>query len=839
MSVMSGLFDLVESGIVLVFPTEESARAFSVRYVQERKRGLKASSVIAFDTFYSLLLSSDGGRTAAGDVDRLLFSEYAASVLSDRFRYFVSHRYPEVKERLAPYLRSMLQGLPESHGVSKRDGRAEADIALLEHEYRRYLVSLGLYEPSFEELSVPVFSADHALVMPSAFPKEERAVEALEGNPRVRFIEAPFPSGLTIRRYGNEKEEIRALFIAIRSLLDDGVPFSDIVISTSAEERLRPYLEEESYLFDIPLEFVAGRSPLSYPSGAFLSSLSEIYTTRYSLQALKRFFLNPAIPFRDHDALVSFIEFAVANSISSAPSFEHDRYLRIPKAMGGDWYRTLRFTLDKLMAETDPERIIPELHALMGGLLADEQFSGNAEDADVYSFAMDALSSFLSAVRRAEEKGYSSSRPLFPLFISYLRDTRYVPRGRGGGVRVYPLTQDAALAVRHRFIIALNDEESARTVRKASFLSDYEIEGERSEEDITRDIIACYSSFSDDLVLSASSETYAGFALPLSILESVDSYAPDDPWRSESSFPECGRIYPLQRTGFERGHVTAMRDIPAEEDLTSSLHGVPLEKPLRISFSSFDDYRHCPFVYALRHRFGLDRPLSFEVATLDAAEMGNRLHRVLERFYQMDERSADEDIPRIFSEEMEAWKSGEGMGAYAMRATDLIVSYLRSVYLGNLIEVARRMDELSRPLEEGGLESWLSRTFEEEGFLLSGKIDRLAFSAAGEGLVIFDYKSRGSFSGAEAGRKGYQMYIYRLLTESAYEGKGVDAAYFVTLRDGAVSSFPMERSDEDIIGEIAAAASSMAEGDWHAISSDENCQGCDYRSICRRRFVVR
>lgn len=839
MSVMSELFDLVESGTVLVFPTEESARAFSVRYVQERKRGLRASSVIAFDTFYASLLPAEEGREAAGDVDRLLFSEYAASVLSDRFRYFTSSRHPEVRERLAPYLRSMLQSIPEAHGIAKRDGRAEADIALLDHEYRRFLASLGLYEPSFEELSVPAFSAGHALIMPSAFPKEERAAEALRDESSVRFIEAEFPSGLVLERYGNEKEEVRALFIRIRALLDQGVPFSDIVISTSAEERLRPYLEEESYLFDIPLEFVAGRSPLSYPSGAFLSSLSEIHETRYSLQALKRFFLNPAIPFRDHDALVSLMEFAIANSISSAPSFENDRYLRIPKAMGGDWYRTLRFPLDRLMAETDPDRILPELHALMGGLLAEGQFSLNAEDADVYSFAMDGLSSFLGAVRRAGMKGYSSSRPLFPLFISYLRDMRYVPRGRSGGVRVYPLTQDAALSARYRFIIALNDEESARIIRKASFLSDYEIDGERSEEDITRNILSCYSAFSDSLVLSASSDTYSGFALPLSILESVERSAPGDPWRSESSFPECGRIYPLQRYGFERGRAAAMRDIPADEDLTYSRRGLPMERPLRISFSSFDDYRHCPFVYALRHRFGLDRPLSFEVATIDVAEMGSRLHRVLERFYAEDERSADEDIPRIFSEEMEAWKNGEGMGAASMRATDLVVSYLRSVYLGNLIEAARRMDELSRPLDDGGLEVWLSRTFEEEGFLLTGKIDRLAFSAEGEGLVIFDYKSKGSFSGAEAERKGYQMYIYRLLAENAHEGKSVDAAYFVTLRDGAVSPFPMDSSDEDIIGEIASVASSMAEGDWHAVSSDDNCQGCSYRSICRRRFVIR
>ena len=839
MSMVSDLFDLVEAGTILVFPTEESARAFSVRYVQERGKGIKASSVLAFDRFLSLLMEPAAERRPAGEADRLIFSQYAASCLSDRFRYFTSRRYPEVRERLAPYLRTMLQGIPEAVAVGKRDSRAEADIALLDHEYRRFLSDLALYEPSFEILSGAGLDKDYALIMPSAFPKEAGAVEALAGNGHVTVVDASGScQGLILNRYRNEKEEIRALFTAIRTLLDGGVPFSDIVIATSAHERLRPYLEQESYLFDIPLEFIAGRSPLSYPAGAFLSSLSEIHTTRYSLQSLKRFFLNPAIPFRAPDELVAFIEAATANSITSAPSFERDRFMRLPRSMGGDWYRTLRLSLDKLMAERDPGRILPELHGLMRGLLADEEFSGNEEDADVYSFAMDELSSFLSTVRAADDKGFSPSRPLFPLFISYLQDTRYVPRRRSGGIRVYPLSQDGAVAARYRFIIALNDDESIRTIRKAAFLSDYEIDGDRSEEDITRDILSCYASFSDDLVLSASSETYAGFALPLSFLESVEASSPDDPWRSEPSFPECGRIYPLQRLGYERGKDTALRSVDQQDDLTYSLRGCSLTRPVRISFSSFDDYRHCPFVYALRHRFALEKCLSFETATLDVAEMGSRLHRILERFYQEEDRSAERDIPRIFSDEMEAWKRGEGMGSYAMRATDLTISYLRSVYLDNLIGAVQRMDGISVPVKDG-LERWISRTFESEGFILNGKIDRLAMSMGGSGLIIFDYKSRGSFSGSELSSKGYQMYIYRLLAEDAYKGRTVDAACFVTLRDGAVTSFPLDISDADVTGEIAAAAASMAKGDWHAISSDENCQGCIYRSICRRRFVVR
>ena len=49
--VLEDLYRMVDQNLILVFPTEESARAFSVSYVLERKKGILASSVIAFDRF--------------------------------------------------------------------------------------------------------------------------------------------------------------------------------------------------------------------------------------------------------------------------------------------------------------------------------------------------------------------------------------------------------------------------------------------------------------------------------------------------------------------------------------------------------------------------------------------------------------------------------------------------------------------------------------------------------------------------------------------------------------------------------------------------------------------
>ena len=86
--------DMVEKGTVLVFPTEESARVFSVEYVARRGKGLLASSVVAFDRFASIFMPGSAGRKAALGAERILFSEYAASVLSPHMCYFSSPGYP-------------------------------------------------------------------------------------------------------------------------------------------------------------------------------------------------------------------------------------------------------------------------------------------------------------------------------------------------------------------------------------------------------------------------------------------------------------------------------------------------------------------------------------------------------------------------------------------------------------------------------------------------------------------------------------------------------------------------------------------------------------------------
>ncbi|MBO8436787.1 MAG: PD-(D/E)XK nuclease family protein [Spirochaetes bacterium] len=853
MTQIDDLFDLIERGRVLVFPTEESARAFSCEYVRRRKKGLLASSVIAFDNFASLFMEGKGERKPVSEAERLIFSSYLAKELSDNLRYFSSPEHPEMKERLAAFFRPLLPYLDDALLLEKKDANASYDINIIRKEYSKFLANLNVFESSLEPVVIPEhFDGQYVIVMPEAFPKESRIVEKIKSMPNILIIDdlrAEIPS---LSLYQNEKSELRALMIHIRELSDKCVTLDQIAITTSNLERIRPYLEEEGYLFGIPLDFREGNSPLNTAAGAFLSSLSDIFTSHYSIDELKSFMLDSAIPFKEPDVLRRFIQASVDFAITSAPDIHEDRYLKLPKDCGTEYYRVLRFTLDKLMSETVPERILSYLHTLMSGLLKEEEFRGAEEDAAVYSFAMDNLSAFLSSATDARKQGYLNAQPLFPLFIDYLKKLRYVPQKRVEGVAVYPFTQDSAIPYPYRFVIGLNGKESTAVVKKASFLFDYELAETRTEDDITEDILSLYAAMTEHLELSAASETYQGFALPVTALldKTVSASVPERDAVGKECVEETGQILPLQKRSYESALLTSLRKRRRHDDMTYWKQGMKRSLPIKLSYTSFNAWRKCPYLYALQYVFQLRNLPSYESPDMDHLEIGSRLHSILEKFYLQGGGDARTQLSRLFENEMNDWKNGIRRGkdgvAYDMpssasRPKEFLVSYLRSRYLPKLISVVENMNEMSRMLDDGkGLEEPLEASFPNLGFVLEGRADRIAETADGSGYLLYDYKKGRKFQSEAKREKSYQFHIYRLLIEASDEyTKPVLGAYFVSLLDGKIDNASQSPERDELLENLSAAGNGIGAGDWHATPSDDTCKGCAYRGVCRRRFSIK
>ena len=118
---------------------------------------------------------------------------------------------------------------------------------------------------------------------------------------------------------------------------------------------------------------------------------------------------------------------------------------------------------------------------------------------------------------------------------------------------------------------------AAVAVLAAYFSSDIaESYTSRDEKDITLSLLKLYAAFTDHLHISASSETYSGFVLPLSELSAVrtEGIIPQsDPYQAENSRSDVERISMIEKTGYEKAIQASLHGRKGDDDLTYRLKG--------------------------------------------------------------------------------------------------------------------------------------------------------------------------------------------------------------------------------------------------------------------------
>lgn len=840
------IYPRLKEGRILVFPTEESARAVAVSYVLEEKRGLLANQCISFDTFSSLFYSNDNGYRYADNLDRTIFSQWFIEKNADAMEYFYSREYPEMARFLPHFILKMLPTLEEalSDGM-KLDKLLVYDLSLIMAQYSEFLKKNEVYELSYQEIDNSVDLSNFYLVSKDAFPKEVKLQRKLV-DVDIRNIE-PGEIESEYRVYELEKEEIRATFVEIRKLLDSGVGLEEIAISSSALDRLKPYLELEGKLFSIPLEFVAGENVLDSLPGFFLKSILELYSGGYQIDDMKKFFLSPTMPFKAKDDIRTFILKAIQFSISNARDRNDDRYARIYIESSAFSYKEFRRVLDRLMSEMNPDRCQQYFQELLNVLFGPERFIDSEIDNNVFGIIQDNLKAFLNRVRRARENGYNLKEPLFQMFISYLDDVKYVPIEKEKGVKVYPFGQGAATPFEYHFVISLNENESKALVKDASFLSQYERKG-IDDEDVTANLLRTYQGFSTHLYLSGARKTYQGVVLPLVLLKEKEVpavYSYRDSYIIENSDRRGdARIYPLQREAYERAFKSSLRDSRRGEFYTESIDENPY-----LSYTSITDYKKCHFYYALCYKFGLKNLPRYEIDTYDYLEIGNRLHSILERFDRYGKNDDIDQLEKYFDQEMNIWQEGKcysyenGLeelrnlpSGYAI-PTKQMVRYLKNKYLGKMKALVEEIRKESIVLDDG-VEKAYRVEFPEYGFNLKGRIDKIARSKESEDLILYDYKTGKEFDKTEIAEKDLQFYIYKLLVENDSDEK-VECGKFIFIKSGKIKQgMDKDATVSIVIDRIRSANNGIKSGDWMKSENNQTCSGCEFKGICRKRFVI-
>lgn len=871
----SKVFSILDKGETVVLATEDAARSVLSEYVlssseNPSRSAVRGDSVLSFDRFKELFYPSRAGKRAVDEASRMLFSAFLVEKNKENLPYFFPLSQNSVPdERMTAFISSMIKDLED--GLHYSYTPLKKDISFIYEEYVSFLEKCGLYEPAFIRYGFENnLRKKYHVAFSDADVHIADFLSKIEDRTNIEILSFDSIAPKELNVYDNEKQEIRSLFLEIRRLVEPsgGVDPSDIIISTPSYERILPYMEREAWLFSVPLVKMRGKSPLEYPAGMFFKSLSEIHDNNYSLEEMKKFFLNPSFPFASGLKVRDFILSAIERNVSYRE--DPDRFLFVRSS---SVYRDLQHYLEGIYAAKSAKRLVNQIKSLLEKLLSPAQFNFPEDerlalekaveeevdkrkkeslalqfrlrknDEDVFSFIIRTLMAFSSSLESMEDAGFSYSGQLFPLFLKVLENTVYVPQDKGEGVRIYPLGQALGVKARHHFIAGLNEAESRCVLKRAPFLSDYETEGERECGDFTIPLLSSYYLGSDEVHLSASFELYTGSAIPLLDLETVrpsskmmDSYAD----MSEINKEGLGgyEIYPVQKSGYERALLTSL-DVPSRvedlaEDMTMPLCSLN-RKSWTFSYSQLDCYERCPYVYALRYIYGLDRVRKYDVEEYPAGEIGQRLHRVCELYIDSSSFDASSVVPGLLDGELDLWEKGmrvDRSGDLVQISPDVPMltqqmrAYIVSRYRDNLVAL---LEGIKRP----------GCTFESEwkgsagldGILFEGFIDLLVQDPEGR-FTIIDFKS------SEPKGDTLQFDIYRLLLSSSLPDIDFSDPLYAIFSKGLVkkkSFLSDDERDKRIIDDVEG----IEKGGFKAVNTYKSCQACRFKASCRRRYFVR
>ncbi|MFA6680615.1 MAG: PD-(D/E)XK nuclease family protein [Sphaerochaeta sp.] len=861
-----------DEGYICVFPTEVAARSYLVDYaLHGRDKAILGERAISFDLFRSQYLPKHAGEQPANTLIRQLF----ARTLLEKdhgLSYFINPAYPEANSRFGKYLASLLPQLGEALDeeiLALMSPEMQKDVKILYQEYASFLASHQLFEPGYERPSLE-FAEEQAgtkrycILFPSLIPGLDNLIGSL-GYPSWITLK-PFPNSLSgpvqLELFENHIEEVRTTLRRIRHLLDGGVATRDILIGCANPTSMLPALEQEAWLYDIPLVLRQGKSPLLYPSGRFFSRLKGVYEESFSLESMKALLLDIGFPWRDLKTQRKLLAAAVDRAVVQGSLWGSDQWteqLRDFELIA--FYRDFKESVVGICKASDIEELRKKLNHFQDTYFIETQWKGTQGE-DVYSFCLDAMENIKAAMAAVSIDSHSS---LFSFFLDFLDTKLYVPQMHEEGIQVYPWPLTAPLEAKHHFILSLDHSGSSCLSQPLALLPQTVETKDRREEDTTAATLHAALLAEGELYLSYHTTSYEGESLPPTFFLEGDLVAegrkdiPEahDPflgegllWRGE---PPLSLATNRQQWWFANAIHTSLS--PKRRDFARSplpLEWVPLLKHevggkhlIHLSPTGLDTFVRCPYAWLCKYLFEVDQ-VDYQVLNVDHRLIGSFLHAVYEAFFRKIEYFSPIRIEEyrtlllgLFDEKLIEY-FGEGGPNPPTRAWIIYEFRERCTWI---LEAEEKLFSHARSIF---FEEKLS--FVNDLFSLEGRIDRIISLDPPEGKLyaVIDYKKgKVPFTKIKEKIPSFQLPLYRKLVGESLGAEVVNASYF-SIKDGRYSAIwdreqtpLMEFCDKALEEVLQKVATAIEGGHLEATPSKESCKGCIYRPICRRRFATR
>ena len=853
--------------IVTIFPTEIARRYWINRFVMEEREGVvRLDSTLAWDAFKGKFLPKQSEIPANNLIRELFVLQFLRDEAACRpLKWFWYRDYPEERENLASAIRLLISSLKELENVENLPGDYRHDAELIKGHYTQFLQERGLYDPLFLAPSLENFSETqqrYRLFFPEVcrgwceFSQMENFPPFLE---TVTVEEGERPS---LELFSNELMEVREKLNTIKNLVEEGIDYSEIVISAGDLERVKPYLEHEATLRGIPLTVVKGDSPLHYGPGKFFSRLANLYTSNFSPKAMRSLLLEQQIGWKEYSRHTALLEKGIEYNVTrgAIPDSSDEWIWKLGAAKENElleWYKTLKRGVIALMRASNMGSLFRALFALQDFLLLPEGFAPQGEiNHNVYLFIIDLFTAVGESLKLCQ---MGEVENLFQFLLKYVGKQNYIENRPIVGVAVYDYKVAVGIAPPYHFLIGCDQRATEIRGLPLPLLHEsyMEIDDEESESDI---FLNHYHYSGERVVFSSSKLLFGGEStlVPIWFTGRVTdaSYKPSKDLlvREERSWAGSKEIvftpYQHQKRWLERASKSAFT-LPIY-DLAIKRGFFPLweravgkEGLLHLSATQIDTYNDCPFKWLSNYLFKI-RKGNYDTLSIDHLRVGQLLHSIIATFFTkietFDYSKSDTYIELI--EEI-ALKEFEEYRKMPYSSPDTTLLYLKRRHSDELKVFIEKEGKDFDLYSSYGLELTLEEVNRKEGYHLLGRIDRVATK---DGLVaVIDYKK------GVAPTKGknteivssFQLPVYAKLIESQGELEEVDRAAFYSFSNGRYSFYWKEKDREcrdDLVAildqKIHAMIQDLKVGAIGATPSQEACSLCDYRQVCRRRFAL-
>ena len=895
-----------DSKTVFIFPSEAAALYRRREFLKiTGKRAVRNDRFLSWDSFKEQITLHNREDKPVNSVLRRLFAADIVRRNSKDEPFFRRLIPMEYSKNAAAFTDTVYRVLPElqrlvkiiDQGCSSLGALLEADYRKLYDEYRGFLSTNSLFEPSWEFPDIQIFKKHYFIICPELIEDFEEYSDVLK-NAGCRFFKGKKTDSGRLRLFENSVIETDAVLNEISTLLHGGMHYSDIAV-TCADNQGAEQLLSKARLRGIPLNYRSGKTLGEYPAGRLAELIRACRTSGYSISSMKNLLLYRAFIWKESETAAGLVRFGIENRClkNTSPGKSGDVWALRLKAAGENrllgFYNKLKSRIESVCRSRSFNKLAGEMQVFISSFLQTGPELWEAASEQVFQRTREVLSSLRDIEQRIEN--LTAADPL-SLWIELLNEKIYVRQQEEPGIPVYPYRVSALINPEVHFVTGLSRDASTVISAAFGFLTDQQRSEIGADElNMSDDFISSYAVSGVDVRFSCASETKNGVALPPgAFIESgaIDTlkYTPgsmlpifSDPvimenlwWESvcrnagtaaaSAGFPPLTAV---SKEGFSYAAVTFMNSsgfdastepFPADYTESRLLKAMNDENGyLRVSASALNRWSECPFNQLLAGVLAVSED-EYILKTEDPMTAGTIMHEILFGFFSRlrEEHRAFRAAGRL--EEYRAgiteaagtvfsrWKNG---GNYFFGPA---WEALRRRALEDLLRFPEAEAKLYDGLSPAGLELWLDFVMEDEKIRVGGFIDRI--SNGEEGAVIIDYKktwskqTRAKFiSFDENGTLlppviGYQLPLYIMLSEAA--GMRVAGSSYYSI--SGAEHFPVSGaagvlSDDDVgilceltLESIRKMAGAVRSGDFRA---PVRCDGCGLRAVCRKRFNLR